>query len=68
MDEMDRIVYENNVKKSEEYMRLRDEFAKAALTGTLASIKPGERVSYDDVAMWAYNHADAMIEERNREV
>lgn len=68
MDERDRIILENNMKKAEEYVRLRDEFAKAALTGILAAIKPGERVSYDDVAMWAYNHADAMIEERNREV
>lgn len=44
--------------------RLRDEFAMAAITGTLPGAAVGdERVK--EYAQWAYKMADAMLEVRN---
>ena len=43
-------------------MTLRDYFAAKALQGMLAY--PDEEATYDNCACWAYQYADAMLEER----
>lgn len=49
----------------ERSMKLRDEFAKAALTGLCAGAKFGDSHVFDDAATRAYAFADAMLEARN---
>lgn len=65
MDERDRVIFENNMKKAEEYVRLRDEFAKASMNGLISSLERGEPFNVKDGAEFAYRMADAMIEQRN---
>lgn len=45
---------------------LRDYFAAAAMTGLGANSKH-VNMTDKEIAKWAYNQADAMIEERNRD-
>ncbi len=46
-----------NMVRQEFPATLRDEFAKAAITGTL----PGNKLPPDTYAEWAYRMADAML-------
>ena len=57
------LIMNPDVDDEEDMMTLRDYFAAAALTGILA------RVSYGapDNARFAYEYADAMLKERDRE-
>jgi hypothetical protein len=45
---------------------LRDEFAAAALTGILANAGLCNDIGDEDVATYAYDYADAMIDARNK--
>lgn len=50
---------------AEDYARLRDYFAAAALTGLLAGHADTTKLpTGDEAAEWAYEYADAMIAER----
>jgi len=53
---------ENALRLSAEEMALRDEFAKAALTGHMSADRQCGVPSA--VATWCYQIADAMLEER----
>ena len=44
---------------------LRDEFAKAAMQGTIASVTENEVIIPSALAKWSYEIADAMLEARN---
>lgn len=44
--------------------RLRDEFAMAALTGLMAFAHTRIDESYDNLALWSYQQADAMLKAR----
>jgi hypothetical protein len=45
-------------------MTLRDYFAAAALPGLIVEMKPHN--TPENVAHWAYKHAEAMLLERNK--
>jgi hypothetical protein len=51
-------------------MTVRDEFAARAMQGILTYSGPGvasaETLSCESVALWAYEMADAMMEEREK--
>lgn len=56
--------YHSQCAKSEERLRLRDQFAAAALTGLLASMQ--KNVLAEDLASHAYEAAEAMLAEREK--
>jgi hypothetical protein len=68
---MTAMIYPADVQAEIERLHLRDEFAKAALSGIMAS-EDGIPVSADplqyigNIVRWSYHFADAMLAEREK--
>lgn len=55
-----------SMSQSDNGMSLRDYFAAAALTGSLAFPIPGDEKRPDKCAQYCYQYADAMLVERSK--